>query len=140
MPAVPADRDAQPSAFGHSDNAGVELRTLLLLWLARRWRGAARQSAWQADLDGTSANSDVVPSPGEMPVILEVFCGLLRGLAAAVLPPDSVPAGARWARQLGWRAALDGPAVAALCCDFIATNEGADFWNFAQAVLGLALL
>lgn len=48
--------------------------------------------------------------------------------------------GARGARQLGWSAALEGPAVAALCCHFIATDEGADFWSFAQVVLGLALL
>ena len=102
LPAVTADRDAQPSAFSTEDNARVEVRTLLMLQLARRWRGAARQSARQAHLDGISANSDVVPTRGHMPVILEVFCGLHGGLAAAVLLQDSAPAGARRARLLGW--------------------------------------
>ena len=37
------------------------------------------------DLGGISANSDAVPIPGEMPVIMEVFCGLYGGLTAAAL-------------------------------------------------------
>lgn len=87
LSAVPADRDAQPSAFGKEDNATIEVRTLPLLQLARRWRDAARQSARQPHLGSISANSDVVPIPGEMPAILEVFCGLQGGRPAAVLLP-----------------------------------------------------
>jgi hypothetical protein len=74
----------------------------MLLRLARRWRGAARLGARQAHLSSISANSDVVPTMGHMPVILEVFCSLHGALAAEVLLPDSAPAGARWARLLGW--------------------------------------
>lgn len=62
------------------------------------------------------------------------------GLAAAVLLSDSALAWARWARHLDWSAVLEGPAEAALCCNFIPTDEGADFWGFAQEVLGPALL
>ncbi len=44
------------------------------------------------------------------------------------------------ARHLGWSRALEGAAMEALHGEFIATDEGADFWNFAQGVLGLVLL
>jgi hypothetical protein len=74
---VPADGNSQPTAVGEEDDAGIEVRTLLPLRLARRWRGAARQSARQAHLDGIFANSDVVPTTGRMPVILEVFSGVI---------------------------------------------------------------
>jgi hypothetical protein len=33
-------------------------------------------------------------------------------------------------------AALEGPAVAALLCEFVATDDGAYFRNFAQETLG----
>ncbi len=50
------------------------------------------------------------------------------------------PQVARGARHLGWSAALEGPTVAALFCDFIAMDESADFWSFAKGLLGPALL
>ncbi len=99
LPAVPADCDAQLSAFSTEDDAGVEVRTLMLLRLARRWRGAPRQCATQACLTGISINFDDVLILGEMAAILEVFCGLRGRLSAAVLLPHSAPG---WAGEAGY--------------------------------------
>ena len=118
LPAVPADRDAQPSAFSKEDDATIEVRTLLLLRLTRRWRGAARQSAWQAHLDGISADSDVVPTTGHMPVILEVFCRLhgasLLQFFCQILRPQGRAGQGSWAAAQCRKARRWKPCIASL--------------------------
>jgi hypothetical protein len=54
---------------------------------ARRWRGAARRRAWQAYFGGIVIFCYVVPSRGEAPAILEVFCNLHGSPSAAALQP-----------------------------------------------------